>query len=42
MTATNRTVTSRKLQRNRVYTVCGWVILASILAIAATKIFELK
>ncbi len=42
MTATNRTVTSRKLQRNRVYTVCGWVILASILAIAATKIFGLK
>jgi len=34
--------TRRKLQRNKVYTACGWVILASIFAIATTKIFGLK
>ena len=42
MTAANRILTRKKLQRNNVYTVCGYVILGSLLAIAATKIFELK
>ena len=42
MTAANRTVTRKKLQRNLVYTVSGWVIIASIAALAATKILGLK
>jgi hypothetical protein len=42
MSAANRTLTSRKLQRNKVYTACGGVILASILAIATTKAFGFK
>jgi hypothetical protein len=42
MSAANRTLTRKKLQRNKVYTVCGWVILASILAIVATKVFGLN
>jgi len=32
-TAADRTVTRRKLQRNMVYAVCGWAILASIILI---------
>jgi hypothetical protein len=42
MSAANRTVTRKKLQRNLVYTVSGCVIIASILAIAVTKIFGLQ
>jgi len=36
-TAADRKVTRRKLQRNMVYTVCGWVILASIAMIILFK-----
>jgi hypothetical protein len=42
MSAANRIVTRQKLQRNTVYSVSGWVILGSILAIATTKIFRLE
>lgn len=42
MSAMNRVVTRKKVQRNRVYTVCGWAIIASIVAIAVTKFFHLK
>lgn len=37
MSAEGKTVTRKKLQRNRVYTVCGYAILASILLIAIFK-----
>ena len=41
MTAATRTVTPQKRQRNMVYTVSGLVILASILAIATSKLLYL-
>ncbi|MGO8718302.1 MAG: DUF998 domain-containing protein [Acidobacteriaceae bacterium] len=40
MTAQNRKVTRKKLQRNRVYTVCGYAILASMALIALLKLLE--
>jgi hypothetical protein len=33
MTAANVVLTRKKIQRNRVYTVCGWAILASIVMV---------
>jgi hypothetical protein len=42
MTAENKTVTPEKLQRNRVYTGCGYVIIASMLLIALLKLFKLE
>jgi hypothetical protein len=42
MTAENKTVTTEKLQRNRVYTGCGYVIIASMLLIALLKLFKLE
>jgi hypothetical protein len=42
MTAEGRTPTRKKLQRNLVYTVSGWVIIASLVALAVTRIFGLK
>jgi hypothetical protein len=40
MSARDGTVTPKKLQRNVVYTICGWVIFASIVLIAALKYFH--
>jgi magnesium-transporting ATPase (P-type) len=40
MTAKDRKMTRKKRQRNRVYTVCGYVIAASILAIAVPKLLQ--
>ncbi len=41
MTAADKIVTRQKMQRNRVYTVSGYAILASIGAIAFIKILEI-
>ena len=38
MSATNKTMTRKKVQRNRVYTICGYVIIASISLIAILKL----
>jgi hypothetical protein len=38
MSAANRTMTRKKVQRNRVYTVCGSVIITSVLLIAVLKV----
>ena len=38
MTAQNKTMTRKKLQRNGVYMVCGWAILASIAAIIVFRL----
>jgi hypothetical protein len=38
MTAADRQPTRQKLQRNTVYTVCGWVIIASIALIVLLKV----
>ncbi|MHB1937293.1 MAG: hypothetical protein ACYCOR_12000 [Acidobacteriaceae bacterium] len=38
MTAENRTMTRKKLERNQVYTVCGHAILASMASIALLKL----
>ena len=38
LTADNRKVTARKVQRNRVYKICGWVILASMAALLMRKV----
>jgi len=40
MTAANRRLTSQKLKRNRVYTVCGYLIIASVLLIAVLKLLK--
>lgn len=42
MTAPGSTPTPKKLQRNRVYAACGFLILLSLLAIALTKFLRLK
>lgn len=42
MTADGKTPTRQKLQRNRVYTVCGWVILASILIIFVLRFLNIS
>jgi hypothetical protein len=42
MTAQGKRVTERKRQRNRVYTVCGYVIIGSILAIIVSKAFNIS
>jgi hypothetical protein len=42
MTAVGKRVTVQKLQRNRVYTVCGIIIIASMLAIGFTKLLRLE
>jgi hypothetical protein len=41
MTAKHHLLTRRKLIRNKVYNVCGCLIVAMVLAIAVTKILEL-
>jgi hypothetical protein len=38
MTATNVRLTRKKLQRNQVYTVCGWLIVASLASILLFKV----
>jgi hypothetical protein len=38
MSAANKTMTRKKVQRNRVYTICGYVIIASISLIAILKL----
>jgi hypothetical protein len=40
MTADNKELTRKKLQRNRVYTGCGYAILASILMIGIHKLLH--
>jgi len=42
MTAANKKMTRQKQQRNRVYTVCGCLILASMLLILVLKLFKVK
>lgn len=42
MTAENRKVTPKKLQRNRVYTVCGSVIIASVLLIVLFRLLKVE
>lgn len=42
MTAKNKRLTRKKLQRNRVYTACGYVIIASILLIVVSKVFNIS
>src|SRR5262249_35834168 len=42
MTAADKTLTAQKIQRNRVYTACGIIIVTSMLAIAITKLFRLE
>jgi hypothetical protein len=42
MTAENRKVTRKKAQRNLVYTVCGYVIIASVLLVALCKLFKVE
>jgi hypothetical protein len=42
MTAKDKAVTDKKLQRNLVYTVCGWVIIASMLLIVVLKTLGIK
>ena len=42
MTAKGRIVTRKKEQRNLVYTICGCVIIASILLIVMLKLFTIK
>ncbi len=42
MTAADRVLTPEKRQRNLVYTVCGLVIIASMVSIGVTKIFHLQ
>jgi hypothetical protein len=39
MSAANKIMTLKKVQRNRVYTICGYVIVASILLMAILKLF---
>jgi hypothetical protein len=39
MTAQDKKPTLKKLQRNRIYTICGYAIIASILAVVVCKIF---
>ncbi len=38
MSAANKTMTRKKVQRNRAYTICGYVIIASISLIAILKL----
>ncbi|MGC1684465.1 MAG: hypothetical protein WA734_02485 [Candidatus Acidiferrales bacterium] len=40
MSAQNKTLTRKKLQRNFVYTACGYVIIGSMLSIALFKLFN--
>jgi 4-amino-4-deoxy-L-arabinose transferase-like glycosyltransferase len=40
MTARNRKMTLQKRQRNRVYVVCGWAIIASMVLIAVLKLMK--
>jgi len=42
MTAAGKPLTRQKLERNRVYTVCGVVIIASMLAIGVSKLLGLE
>ena len=42
MTAKGRVVTRKKKQRNLLYTVCGWVIIASILLIVILKLLTIR
>jgi hypothetical protein len=42
MTAANKTMTPQKIQRNRIYTVCGYVIIASILLMVILKYFHVS
>lgn len=43
MTAADKRVTRKKLQRNQVYTVCGWAIIVSVLLIILlTKIIKVE
>jgi hypothetical protein len=41
-TAADKELTVQKLQRNRIYSACGIVIIASMLAIAITKLLRLE
>jgi hypothetical protein len=40
MTAHGVRVTRKKVERNRVYTVCGWIIVGSMVAIGVCKVFN--
>ncbi len=42
MSAENKNVTRKKIQRNRVYTVCGCVIIASLTLIAILKFLKVR
>jgi magnesium-transporting ATPase (P-type) len=42
MSAQNKLVTPQKIQRNRVYTICGWVIVASLLLILVLHFFKVE
>jgi hypothetical protein len=42
MTARNKKVTRKKIQRNRVYTVCGYAIIVSISLIAILKFLKVR
>jgi len=42
MSAKNKKLTPQKVWRNRVYTICGYVILASIALVAVQKLLDVK